>query len=59
MTVLRTTFLAAFLGLAAVPALAGGIVIDLPRLEFPTGAEVTRGCIDPVTADGACTPAAD
>ena len=59
MTVLRTSFLAAVLGLAAMPVLAEGIIIDLPRLEFPSGAEVTRGCIDPVAADGTCTQTAD
>ncbi len=32
--------------LTAIPALAGGIAIDLPRLDFPTqGAEVTRDCV--------------
>lgn len=59
MTVLRTTYLAAALGLTAMPVLAEGITIDLPRLEFPSGAAVTRGCIDPVAEGGTCTPAAD
>ena len=56
MTVIRSTFLAAFLGLAAVPGFADAIIIDLPRLDFPTGADVTRGCIDPIAIDGVCMP---
>ena len=59
MTVLRTTLLAALLGLAGLPAVANGVVIDLPRLEFPTGADVTRGCIDPVAGDGVCPRTAE
>lgn len=59
MTVFRTTLLAAVLGLAGLPAVANGVVIDLPRLEFPTGADVTRTCIDPVAADGVCPRTAE
>ena len=39
-----------------MPAFADAIIIDLPRLDFPTGVEVTRGCIDPVAINGVCLP---
>ncbi len=63
------TLAALGLGLAALPALAGGIAPDLPRLEFPapvaapgtTGADATRGCTLPLLpgAPAACASAAN
>lgn len=52
MTATRTTLLAVFLGLTALPVLADGIVIDLPRLEYPTSPAVTRASTNPVTVAG-------
>lgn len=48
MTSLRTAFLAAALGFAALPAAAGSFGFDLPRLDFPTGVDVSRGTAAPV-----------
>ena len=54
MTSLRTLFLAISLGLTAIPAAAGGITFDLPRLTFPQPQpDVTRDCA-PMTI---CLPA--
>lgn len=45
MTQIRIALTALFLGLIAAPALAGGISLDLPRLQFPADdAGATRGC---------------
>lgn len=55
MNILRTCAATLLLGLAALPAMANGCGIpDLPRLDFPAGAEVTRACTD-LTAP-ACAP---
>lgn len=55
MTILRTASVALLLGLAAVPAMADSFgIADLPRLDFPTGADVTRACTD--LAAPACAP---
>ena len=48
MTSLRTAFLAAALGFTALPAAAGSFGFDLPRLDFPTGVDVSRGTAAPV-----------
>jgi hypothetical protein len=55
MTQIRMTLTALALGLTAAPAFAGGVAIDLPRLQFPTDdAGTTRGC-QSVTSP-VCTP---
>lgn len=55
MTRIRMILTALLLGLIAAPALAGGIAMDLPRLQFPTdGADTTRGCLSVTTP--VCTP---
>ena len=46
MTNLHTTFLAAFLAVTAGQAVADPIIIDLPRLEFPTAPQTTRTAPD-------------
>ncbi|EEW26944.1 hypothetical protein [Rhodobacter ferrooxidans] len=43
--------------LAAAPALAQNITINLPNLTWPDDTTASQGCIDPVTlAATACTP---
>lgn len=65
MTSARTTLAALAFGLVALPALAGGIAIDLPRLDFPapttSGADTSRGCTLPLLpgAPATCAPAAN
>ncbi len=55
MTRIRTILTAAAFGLIAVPALAGGISINLPRLEFPSDdGGATRTC-QTVTTPGCVT----
>lgn len=55
MNILRTAFTALLIGLAALPAAAGGYgIVDLPRLDFPTGVDVGRACSD--VAAPACAP---
>lgn len=64
MRIFRTPFLAAAiaapLAVAALPAAAGGIPFDLPRLDFPApGADTSRDCtllLVPQAPD-ACAPA--
>lgn len=49
MTTLRTPIVALCLGLAALPASAGGFSLDLPRLDFPApGADTSRDCTLPL-----------
>jgi len=45
-----------FLSFAAMPASAGGIVIDLPRLAFPSDAPVdtNQSCLSPTSVTQAC-----
>ena len=46
MAQIRTSLLALGISLVAVPALAGGVAIDLPRLTFPTPqTETSRDCM--------------
>jgi hypothetical protein len=48
--------LTAFL-LAAAPAFAGGIVFDIPRLDFPAPQpEITRDCQAPDRLSPTCAP---
>ncbi len=45
MTYIRATFAALAFGLMALPAMAGGISFDLPRLDFPApSTETSRDC---------------
>ncbi|MFN6952172.1 MAG: hypothetical protein ACK4NE_06225 [Albidovulum sp.] len=58
MTTLRIPPLALCLCLAAVPAAAGGISFDLPRLTFPAPqADTSRDCTPPLLP-GAAQPCA-
>lgn len=55
MTRIRTLLVAATLALTAAPAFAGGISIDLPRLQFPADdAATTRSCQSVITP--VCAP---
>ncbi len=55
MNILRTAFTALLIGLAALPAAAGGFgIVDLPRLDFPAGPDVGRACTD--AAAPVCAP---
>lgn len=55
MTRIRTLLTAIALGLIAAPVLAGGVSMDLPRLQFPTDdAGATRDCHSVTTP--VCTP---
>lgn len=57
MNILRTASAALLLGLAAVPAMANGFgIADLPRLDFPAGADVNRACADLTAPAPACAP---
>ncbi|MFN3969919.1 MAG: hypothetical protein ACK4GO_01020 [Gemmobacter sp.] len=47
MTTIRLALAA--LSLSALPAMAGSLVFDLPRLDFGTPAPVTQGCASPAT----------
>ena len=45
MTLLRLNLAALALISAALPAMAGGFDVSLPRFDFPaSGADTTRGC---------------
>lgn len=55
MSLIRTTSVAILLGLAALPAAAGGFSFDIPRLDFPADPGVTRGCTGPATQPIGCT----
>ncbi len=59
MTHIRATLTALAFGVVALPAFAGGIPFDLPRLDFPApGTETSRDCAT-VAAPGApraCAP---
>ncbi|OYX44910.1 MAG: hypothetical protein B7Z02_03585 [Rhodobacterales bacterium 32-67-9] len=45
MAYIRATFIALAFGLVALPAVAGGISFDLPRLDFPApGTDTSRDC---------------
>ncbi|WP_284164096.1 hypothetical protein [Frigidibacter sp. SD6-1] len=57
MSLIRTASVAILLGLAALPAAAGGFSFDIPRLDFPTDAGVTRGCTGPATQPVGCAGA--
>jgi hypothetical protein len=67
MKTFHLTLAALALGLAALPALAGGISFDLPRLDFPApapapataGADASRDCTLPLlpAAPETCAPA--
>mgnify|MGYP001187260130 CR=1 FL=1 len=49
MTSFRAPIVALCMSLAALPAAAGGISFDLPRLEFPaSGADASRDCTLPL-----------
>jgi hypothetical protein len=55
MNILRTALTSLLLGLAALPAAADGFgIVDLPRLDFPTGPDVGRACAG--AAAPACAP---
>lgn len=57
MNILRTASVALLLGLATVPAMAEGFgIVDLPRLDFPAGTEVSRACTDLIAPAPACAP---
>ena len=46
---IRVILTAVSLGIVALPAAAGGISFDLPRLEFPApGTETSRDCVAPL-----------
>lgn len=59
MTLLRLNLAALALISAALPAMAGGFDVSLPRFDFPaSGTDATRGCAvltSPVAPT--CTPA--
>ncbi|WP_413864255.1 hypothetical protein [Albidovulum sp.] len=65
MTSFRAPIVALCMSLAALPAAAGGISFDLPRLEFPapapatSGADASRDCTLPLlpAAPDTCAPA--
>lgn len=65
MKTFHLTLAALALGVAALPALAGGISFDLPRLDFPapapatSGADASRDCTLPLlpAAPDTCAPA--
>jgi hypothetical protein len=59
MTLFRSALAALALGLAALPAAAGGLAPDLPRLDFPTETGATRGCPDPAGATVVCPGSRD
>ena len=49
MTTLHAPLVAFWLGLAALPAAAVGIPLDLPRLDFPApGTDTSRDCTLPL-----------
>jgi len=49
MTTLRNLLIVTALIASPLPALAGGIAFDLPRLDFPApSGEATRGCNEAV-----------
>jgi hypothetical protein len=51
MTRIRMSLTALAFGLVAMPALAGGIAFDLPRLDFPAPTpDATRACTLSMTA---------
>lgn len=57
MNILRTASVVVLLALTAVPAMADGFgVVDLPRLDFPAGAEATRACTGPTAPGPGCGP---
>ncbi len=65
MKTFHVTLAALTFGVAALPALAGGISFDLPRLDFPAtatataGADTSRDCTLPLlpAAPQTCAPA--
>ncbi|MEZ5885955.1 MAG: hypothetical protein R3D56_03560 [Paracoccaceae bacterium] len=57
MSLIRTASVAILLGLAALPAAAGGFGFDIPRLDFPTDTGVTRGCTGTATQPVGCAGA--
>lgn len=59
MTHSRATLTALAFGLVALPALAGGISFDLPRLDFPAPeTETSRDCVTVAVPGGtlSCAP---
>lgn len=62
MKTLRAPIVALCLSLVALPAAAGGISFDLPRLDFPApGADTSRDCMLPILpgAPHPCAAAGD
>ena len=57
MTILRTAVVTFLIGFAGLPALADSFgIVDLPRLEFPAGGDITRACTDHTAPVIGCTP---